>query len=165
MLIRNIQQEDAEQFLQLRQQLDQETTYMLLEPGERETTLPQQREQIAQILTRGRQMIFVAEEAGKLIGYLEASGGNFKRNTHTAYIVIGILQAYTGQGFGTRLFEVLESWSRLNNFHRLELTVMVHNQAALTLYKKCGFEIEGIRKHALRVKNAYVDEYYMARLL
>lgn len=40
-MIREIQVEDAAAFLQLGKQLDEETTFMLLEPGERGSTVEQ----------------------------------------------------------------------------------------------------------------------------
>ena len=43
MIIRTICKSDAEQFLNLCKQLDDETQFMLLEPGERKTTLEEQR--------------------------------------------------------------------------------------------------------------------------
>ncbi|NMB90388.1 MAG: GNAT family N-acetyltransferase, partial [Chloroflexi bacterium] len=49
--------------------------------------------------------------------------------------------------------------------HRLELTVMTHNQRALALYRKMGFEIEGTLRHNMRVDGVYVDEYSLAQLL
>jgi ribosomal protein S18 acetylase RimI-like enzyme len=42
---------------------------------------------------------------------------------------------------------------------------MAHNKAGLALYRRRGFEIEGIKKHSLLLGGRYVDEYYMARLL
>jgi RimJ/RimL family protein N-acetyltransferase len=79
--------------------------------------------------------------------------------------VIGILEQFTGKGIGTQLFQMLEAWARSNDIHRLELTVMTHNERAIALYKKMGFEIEGIKKHSLFVNGEYVDEYYMAKLI
>ena len=165
MIIRTIHPGDAEQLLRLRLQLDEETQFMLLEPGERNINLEEQREQIAYVLAQENQMIFVAEHDGQLVGYLGAVGGHFKRNRHSVEIVIGILQAFTGQGVGTRLFETMEAWVRQKHFHRLELSVMMHNKAAVALYKKRGFEIEGTKRHSLVINGQYVDEYYMAKLL
>ncbi len=101
----------------------------------------------------------------KLIGYLTACGGRYKRNRQTAYIITGILRGFTSQGIGTKLFEEMEQWAKRKDIHRLELNVMVHNEAALALYRKMGFEIEGKKKHSLLINNTYVDEYWMAKLL
>jgi RimJ/RimL family protein N-acetyltransferase len=163
--VREIREQDAEAFLNLCKQLDKETQFMMLEPGERLTTVEGQRERIRNILLKDNQTILVAEDNDKLVGYLGALGGNYKRNRSTVYIIIGVLQAFTDQGVGTELFTGLERWAREHKMHRLELTVMIHNDRAIHVYKKMGFEIEGTKKHSLFVNEVYVDEYYMARLL
>lgn len=155
MLIRTIHPDDADQLVHLKLQLDDETQFMMSEPGERVITVEGQRKQIEHTLSQDNQTILVAEHEGQLVGYLSAQGGKFKRNRHSVYIVVGILQAFTGQGIGTQLFIAMEEWARQHHVHRLELTVMTHNQAGLALYKKRGFEIEGVRKHAI----------FMAKLL
>ncbi|MBP1936554.1 RimJ/RimL family protein N-acetyltransferase [Paenibacillus sediminis] len=165
MMIRNIKVDDAERFLNLSKQLDEETKFMLYEPGERKTTLEAQTERISSILSSNNSMIFVAEADGEIVGYLGAFGSDLNRIKHSVHIVVGILQKYTGQGIGSKLFQELEDWARKQHIHRLELTVMSHNQAAFALYKKVGFEVEGIKKHSLIVDDEYVDEYYMAKLL
>lgn len=164
-LIREICVDDAESYLKLKHKLDAETKFMLLEPGERTTSLEDQKKQIAEMLTNSNQMTFVAENDGLLVGYLSAQGGLYKRNKHNAYIVVGILQEYAGQGIGTSLFDVTEHWAREHAIHRLELTVMKHNEAGLRLYKKRGFEIEGELVHSLFIDDKYIDQYTMAKIL
>ena len=163
--IREIREDDAASFRNLLTRVDEETQFMLLEPGERQITVEDQRQRIKTILSKNNQIIFVAENDNDLIGYLAAIGGDFKRNRHRAYIVIGILQAFIDQKIGTKLFTELEKWTRHHAVHRLELTVMVHNERAIRLYKKMGFEIEGTKKHSLLISGSYVDEYYMAKLI
>lgn len=165
LLIREILESDAHMFLDLCKKLDEETQFMMLEPGERLTTVEQQRERINQLLSQDNQMIFVVENNNQLVGYLAAIGGNYKRNRHSVHIVIGILQGFIGQGIGTRLFENLEAWSHKKGIHRLELTVMAHNTHAIALYQKMGFQVEGTKKDSLFVNGQYVDEYYMAKLV
>lgn len=164
-IIREIKESDAANFLSLCKQLDEENKFMLLEPGERKTTVEGQRQGIKEVLSQDNQAIFVAEENGMLIGYLSAMGKPFARNKHTVYIVIGILERFTGKGLGTALFERLEQWAQVHQLHRLELTVMVHNQRGIGLYQKMGFEVEGTRRDSLWVDGSYVDEYYMAKLI
>ena len=163
--IREIREGDAQNFLQLCRRLDEETQFMLLEPGERRITVEEQRQRIVALLAHKHQTILVAENESQLVGYLAAIGSDYRRNRHSVYLGTGIRQAFTGQGIGTQLFMALEQWARERDLHRLELTVMVHNERAIGLYKKMGFEIEGVKRHSLVVKGAYVDEYYMAKLL
>jgi ribosomal protein S18 acetylase RimI-like enzyme len=138
MIIRKIRESDAEQFLNLCQKLDDETRFMLLESGERTTTIEEQRDQVESLLKQENQTIFVAEHDNQIVGYLAAYGGDFKRNRHSAYLTIGILSAFTGQGIGTQLLRALEEWAQQHHIHRLELTVMTHNKAGIALYRKQG---------------------------
>ncbi|MDQ4120750.1 MAG: GNAT family N-acetyltransferase [Acidobacteriota bacterium] len=163
--IRQIQEADAALFLELCHRLDKETQFMMLEPGERKTSLEEQSQQIRNILLMDNQTILVAEAGNEIIGYVAALGGDFRRNRHCAQIVIGVLQVFSGQGVGTKLFLGLEHWARQNSIHRLELTVMAHNDRAVKLYRKMGYEIEGTKRDSLLVNGSYVDEYYMGKLL
>jgi RimJ/RimL family protein N-acetyltransferase len=163
--IREIRIEDARKFLSMKIKMDSETKFMLLEPGERRTSLEEQEKQIAQMLSRPNQMVFLAEDDGELVGSLSAQGGLCKRNQHCVYIVVGILKSYCGKGIGTALFTTMEAWARRQGIHRLELTVMKHNQAGVHLYKKMGFEVEGVLVHSIQIDGEYIDQYSMAKLL
>ncbi len=164
-MIRPATIDDAANFLALRQQVDLETKFMMLEPGERQTTVEQERERLASIIKSDNKQTFLAEDDGQLIGWLWANGGDYRRNHHMVHIVIGIKVAYTNRGIGTRLFQACEAWARERGLHRLELTVMTHNALGLALYKKMGFQIEGTALDALKVDGAYVDLHYMSKLL
>ena len=164
-IIKQITVDDAEAYLDLRAQLDAETKFMLLEPGERKMTIEQERERLTALLATDNSMVFLAMHAGEPIGFLWANGGMFRRNHHTVHIVIGIRATHTNQGVGTRLFQACEVWARERGLHRLELTVMTHNHLGIALYKKMGFQIEGTASDVLRVEGAYVDLHYMSRLL
>lgn len=43
--------------------------------------------------------------------------------------------------------------------------MLTENAAAVHLYGKCGFEIEGTRRNSMRVRGVYKDEYEMSKLL
>lgn len=166
MKIRQINTADAASFVRLVQQVERESAYMLFEPGERNISAKQQCERIKSLKREGNSTIFLAEtKMQQLAGYLMAVGGNAARNKHSVYLVIGILSEHREQGIGSALFEHLEKWAISQRVHRLELTVVTQNEAGLALYKKRGFMIEGTKKDSLLVNGAYVDEYYMAKLL
>lgn len=165
MTIREIRIADAKKFLELRKNLDTESKFMMLEPDERKTTIEEEEKYIEDVIKNKLSLILVSEINNQLVGYLSAHREKFTRMRHSAYIVTGIVKNYTGQGIGTKLFVELENWCKSNDIHRLELTVMCHNLAAVALYKKMGFEIEGTKKHSLCIERQYVDEYYMAKLL
>ncbi len=166
MIIREIKASDAERFATLTPQIEAESEYMLWEAGERNVPVEQQLKMIEGIEQKENSIILVAEgDSKELVGFLMAVGGNTKRNKHSAYIVMGILKEYRGKGIGTMLFKKLEQWAFNQNIHRLELTVVTRNKAAISLYKKMGFEIEGTKRHSLFIDSEFVDEYYMSKLL
>lgn len=163
--LRRITPEDASAFLALKKALDAETAFLMLEPGERQTSEEEMRATLERIAAAERDYLAVLESEGELVGYLSAQGGNYRRNRHSAYVTMGIRQTYCGQGWGKRLFADLIGWAKVNGITRLELTVMSHNQRAIGLYTRMGFQKEGVKHHSLRVDNQYVDEDYMALLL
>lgn len=164
--IREIRLDDAEKLLKLSQQVDNETKFLMLEPNERESTTAETETRIQAILDKENTTLLVAENSdGELVGFLVADGGEFLRIKHRLYMGIAILQVYTGQGIGKRLFEAMEIWAREHGIHRIELTVMAHNEIAIGLYKKMGYQIEGRRVHSMLVNGEYVDEFYMGKVL
>lgn len=72
-----------------------------------------------------------------------------------------IRQIIVGGRLLAAAIDLAENWL---NITRLELTVFVDNAAAIALYEKHGFRIEGESpEFALRV-GEYVAVYHMARL-
>ncbi len=163
--IRSAEPSDAASLLELKLALDHETEFMMLEPGERQETPEQVARHLEAVGRESGSTVLVAEEDGRLLGYAEAEGGAFRRNRHAAYVVIGVRRAAAGRGIGTALLHGLDDWAREHGVRRLELTVMAHNERAIDLYRRCGYEIEGTRRHSLCVDGHDVDELALARLL
>jgi putative acetyltransferase len=87
------------------------------------------------------------------------------RRRHVATFGIGVDPRYHGKGVGSRLMRAMidlcDNWAAIE---RIELTVFTDNPAAIALYRKFGFEIEGTsRGYAMR-DGVLVDAYHMARL-
>ena len=109
--------------------------------------------------------LLVALVDGKLVGNAGLHLTTRRRRTHAADIGMAVHDQYHNLGVGsalmTALIELADNWL---NLLRLELTVFTDNNAAIKLYKKFGFVIEGTHlAYALR-NGAYADVYAMARL-
>ncbi|WP_245628067.1 GNAT family N-acetyltransferase [Shouchella shacheensis] len=166
MIIRTIEKKDAELFLRLQRQLDEETAFMLYEPGERKTTVRGQRKIIRNVLLSTNSTIIVAENrAGRLVGYIGIFGSQLTRIRHVGYITIGILNACCNQGLGRMFLAHGEQFAKSVCISRLELTVMAENRRAIHLYHKVGFQEEGRRERSLYVNGKWEDELYMAKLI
>ena len=150
MKIRSIEVSDAENFVLLSKKID-ESGFMLFEPGERKTTVEQQRKSIERILSEKKSIFFVAETENNLAGFIAALGNDLERNQHSAYLVLGVLEDYQGRGIATQLFNRLFEWAKEVEISRLELTVIKENDKAFNLYKKMGFVLEGEKVHSLKI--------------
>jgi putative acetyltransferase len=87
------------------------------------------------------------------------------RRSHAMHVGMTVRRDWKGRGVGSALMkaivELADGWL---NVTRLELTVYTDNEAAIALYRKFGFELEGThRNYALRA-GRYVDAHCMARL-
>lgn len=60
---------------------------------------------------------------------------------------IAVKEAFRGLGIGERLMEALETICRRRGVRYLHLEVRESNEPARNLYKRRGFEIDGIRKN------------------
>ena len=165
MQIREVQIEDAPLVSKMFQKLDTETRFMLLEPGERSTETESHKTFIEGILESPNRIMLVVEIDGEIVGFASANGGRWQRIKHSMHLVIGIAEAYWRRGIGTHLMQEIEKRAKRLGIHRLDLTVMEHNQAARRLYRKIGFQEEGTKRDALKINGRYVNEIMMSKLL
>lgn len=87
------------------------------------------------------------------------------RRSHAASIGMGVHDDFTGKGIGSALLaELIDMADNWLNIKRLELTVYTDNGAAIALYRRFGFEEEGLLKAFAFRAGGYVDAYTMARV-
>ncbi|WP_163528259.1 GNAT family N-acetyltransferase [Halobacillus ihumii] len=165
MEIKQVMPEDAGKLVGLIKEVETESRYMLYEAGERKTTKEQMHSRIVGMEKAGNSIIFAAHENDRFIGYIMAINSSARRQQHSVHLVIGILSTNRGKGVGNELFKTMEQWALGQSLHRLELTVVVNNEAGVGLYTKRGFEVEGRKRNSLFIDGEFVDEYYMAKLL
>lgn len=156
---------DAVALMKLKQRLDEETAFMLLEPCERDTSVQALARQLEEVSQSENSVVIVADRHGDLAGYVELAGGKFRRNRSTTHVIIGVLAEAAGKGVGTGLLEAAKVWAAGRGLHRIELNVMAHNHRAIALYERVGFVHEGRRVGCLLIDGEYLDELYMAMIL
>lgn len=110
--------------------------------------------------------LLVACIGGEVVGNLALhAASKSPRRRHVANIGMAVRDDRQGRGVGTALLQaavgLADAWL---NYQRIELWVYSDNLAALHLYRKFGFAIEGTcRAYAFR-DGRYVDASAMARL-
>jgi putative acetyltransferase len=109
--------------------------------------------------------MLVAEDDGQVVGNLGLhAASKSPRRRHCGSIGMSVRDDWHRRGVGTALLsaavDLADNWI---GYSRLELTVYTDNAAAVALYRKFGFEIEGTaRGYALR-DGEYTDAFMMAR--
>jgi len=115
---------------------------------------------------QGGDLLLVATIADEVVGNagLHPVGPHVRRR-HAMMLGMAVAPAYQRQGVGSALMAALCDYAdRWAGALRLELNVYTDNAAAIALYRKFGFEIEGThRAYALR-DGRLVDSHAMARL-
>jgi RimJ/RimL family protein N-acetyltransferase len=157
--------DDAVALMKLKQRLDEQTSFMLLEPGERDTSTQTLARHLEDVSRSENSVVIVAGQHGDLAGYVELAGGKFRRNRSTTHVIIGVLAQASGKGLGTELLEQAKRWAAARGLHRIELNVMAHNHRAIALYERAGFACEGRRADCLLIDGKFLDELYMAMIL
>lgn len=102
---------------------------------------------------------------GKVVGQLGLMTNTRPRRKHCADFGMAVCSSALREGVGSALLnaaiDMCDNWL---NVSRIELGVFTDNSAAIGLYKKHGFLIEGEQKNYAFKNGSYADVYLMARL-
>ncbi|KRQ99812.1 GNAT family N-acetyltransferase [Bradyrhizobium valentinum] len=107
----------------------------------------------------------VALSDGEVVGWCDALPNPRPINAHVGVLGMALLPEFRRRGLGGRLIAQTLAAARAFGLHRIELTVRKNNVVAIKLYKKVGFTVEGLQRHAVLVDGAYEDVVMMAMLL
>ena len=108
---------------------------------------------------------FVAVSAGEVVGWCDVTPKERPIYAHGGVLGMGLLPQFRRQRIGTHLIRATLQAAQSLGLHRVELTVRENNTSAIALYKKVGFEIEGLQRKAVRIDGDYENIVCMAILL
>jgi len=107
----------------------------------------------------------VADDNGRCVGLCTVWQRQQPRQTHCGGIGMMVHPDYWGFGIGSQLMaailDITDNWLNLT---RIELEVNTDNPAAVRLYEKFNFEIEGTHTQHAFGNGRWADSYFMARL-
>ena len=107
---------------------------------------------------------FVAVADGNVVGWCDIARSPRDTSKHCGVLGVALIPEFRGKGIGARLMTtaIAAAWAR--EFTRIELTVRQDNENAIALYKRLGFELEGVRRNAFLVDGKYENILAMALL-
>jgi RimJ/RimL family protein N-acetyltransferase len=106
--------------------------------------------------------VFVAEYDGAVIGRLSLARDSHPASVHVADLGLMVAAGHRRRGIGRLLLAQAVEWARETGVEKLELHVFPHNEPAIKLYQRFGFEREGLRRDHYRRGSEFVDAVLMA---
>lgn len=156
--------EDAEAVLKTFCLTHGETDFLLTYPEENSFTVEQERDFLQKLFESDREIEICAVLNGKTVGTagINAVGDSIKVR-HRAEFGIAVEKAFWGLGIGKELIAACIECARAAGYSQLELDVVADNPAAVSLYKKLGFEEYGRNPQGFKTKNAGFQELILMR--
>lgn len=107
---------------------------------------------------------YIAVSEGNVLGWCDITSLERPIFEHVGVLGMGILDKYRGNGIGEALLRTTLNKAKEKGLTRVELTVRDMNKPAIELYKKLGFEVEGLHRNAVRIGSTYENHISMTLL-
>jgi len=108
---------------------------------------------------------FIAILEDDVVGFCDIRPNHLEGFKHSGTLGMGVLNKFRRHGIGQKLTEQTISLARQQGLERIELEVFASNTPAINLYKKLGFQVEGVKKKARKLDGVYDDLIEMALLI
>lgn len=166
-LIRNGEEDDADEIIGINKSVLEEKYFMLREPSEATYTTESMAKEIIRHREKEGSLYIVSEVNGKVTGYLEFQNGLFKRTSHSGMFSMFILKEFRETGIGSMLLETLLEWAENNPLmEKVALAVFSTNIRAQNLYMKYGFKEEGRCPRDMKLDDGtYIDSVLMYKFV
>jgi RimJ/RimL family protein N-acetyltransferase len=166
-LVREVNASDAQKLIAFVNALaDEPGIHIALSPGEFNLSVEEERVILEDYASSENSIFLLAELEGEIIANLNCRGGSRQATKHAVTLGMSVSKAWRNRGVGSMLLQHAIDWVRETPFvSRIELNVFVENTAAIRLYSKFGFQIEGLRRNSIFRDGNYHDDYLMALIV
>jgi RimJ/RimL family protein N-acetyltransferase len=160
-VIRHASPADAAALVELGQAVGSEPEGWLITDGGWRST-GEERRYLRAVRRSPDAAVFVAETPEGIVGRLSLARDPHPASPHVADLGLMVAASHRRRGIGRALLERAVRWASEVGVEKLELHVFPHNQPAIELYERFGFEREGLRKRHYRRGGEVVDAVLMA---
>ncbi|SEM20644.1 Protein N-acetyltransferase, RimJ/RimL family [Mesobacillus persicus] len=162
--VRSAIHDDAKNLSDVRVKIDGETENLDREKGEAYIDEAGFKRMIKEDTERSRNLFLVAVVNKRIVGFSRCEGSKLKRTSHKVEFGVCVLEEFWGYGIGKNLLLESIHWAEHNQVNKITLSVLETNENAIKLYKKYGFEVEGVlKKDKLLSDGNYYNTLLMAR--
>lgn len=99
---------------------------------------------------------FIAKENNKVVGII--TGHSYYKEVHIGDLIV--LEDYRNKHIGSKLLKAVEDYFKDKDFENINLST--YDFQAPEFYKKCGYEVEFIRKNS---KEPKLTKYFLIKYL
>lgn len=144
MVVRRVRADEATAWRELRLRALREDPDAFASLYEEALALPAEAwtARVARLAEGNGQVMFVAEEDGRLLGmagaFLDTEDSDLPH-----LISMWVAPEARGRGAGKRLVDAVAGWARDGGFASIRLFVVRGNATAARLYERCGFRLTG----------------------
>ena len=165
MVIRNIESDDARNYINLLSAIYAESTYEYYNNGKFSLTVQQLRKTLTEWKKQRNCNVLLCIVDGQIAGYVEILGYEQPHKKHIATIRVGVIKKYQKIGVATELIKRAEQWAKNHDISRLQCFIHEQNQLAIECFQKAGFIQEGILKQGFKTTEQSYDEFMFAKVL
>ena len=112
------------------------------------------------------QVAVAVAAGGEIVGWLEAQRMAPRRLAHVAWLTLAVAPGWRRQGVGGALLAEAHAWGLAHGLRKLQLHVRAGNAAAIALYRRLGYEPEGLLRDQVALDaadgEAFEDEWIMS---
>ncbi|MBK1809802.1 GNAT family N-acetyltransferase [Clostridium sp. YIM B02505] len=111
-------------------------------------------------------IIFLATIEDKIVGIASINSNQKARTKHVGILGIVVAKEFCGLGLGNKMIEYLIQWAKANKItKKISLVTREDNIKAIKLYKKFGFEVEGVLKADNYINGVYYNTLMMSLMM
>lgn len=165
-VIRKAKTEDAEKLVEYLDTIPTESDNLTFGPNELSFDVEERRNFIKTSENCENRYFVIAEYEGRIIGNLNFSAETKPRTAHKGEFGVSVLKKFWGNGIAYELIAGLINWAKEGGkIKKINLLVREDNEGAVKLYKKLGFEVEGLIRRSFFIDGEYYSAYYMGLII
>ncbi len=157
--------EDAKAVVDFLNKVGGETDFLTFGLDEFPISVEEEQSIISECLEQDICLMLLAKINDEIVGQLFLEGSSLKRLKHIGTFGITVSKKYWGKSIGKKMILAAMEWAKSKDLSKIQLYVRTDNEAAVCMYKKLGFAIEGTISNAVRIDGIYFDNYVMGIIL
>lgn len=165
-ILREAEKKDAQNVINFYNIVGGETDYLSFGKDEFVATVDFEEKHIENMKNEVNSNLILAIIDEKIVGAASINSSQKRRLKHVGTLGIVVKKEFCNSGLGSILINYLIMWSKSNGItKKISLVTRGDNYLAIEVYKKMGFEIEGILKNDNYENGKYYDSLTMGLIL